>query len=267
MPIPVRTRWAVCCLGALVLGALCWLAPQSVAQAPDRAPPPAKHVGATHGGARTAMDYQKVSVGEMIRVSGFCVYPLILLSFLTAALVIYLFFVVRETQVLPPVLQRELSSVIQLGTLDDIRSICRNYPSPLAATTMAAMEAIRAPGADRDSVLEAVEAEGSRQTESLQSSIRYLMDAAAVAPMIGLLGTVTGMLKAFRAVAIDETMARPMVLADGVRQALYTTAEGLAIAIPAAVFYAFFRERSVKIALRLEAAATPIVSALMRRND
>ncbi|MBQ6137851.1 MAG: MotA/TolQ/ExbB proton channel family protein [Kiritimatiellae bacterium] len=96
-------------------------------------------------------------------------------------------------------------------------------------------------------------AEGSRLAESLFSSVDWLADIAAIAPLVGLLGTVLGMFQAFGGIAADVTAgAKPVVLAQGVSQAIVTTIFGLVVAIPALVMHAIFRRRAAKLVATLE---------------
>jgi len=88
-----------------------------------------------------------------------------------------------------------------------------------------------------------------------------------VAPMVGLLGTVIGMLKAFNSVAFDLAKARPMELAAGVGQALITTIAGLIIAIPAMIAYAWFRGRVIKLIGQMEGSATDLLAIMENRGE
>jgi biopolymer transport protein ExbB len=90
------------------------------------------------------------------------------------------------------------------------------------------------------------------------------MDVAVVTPMVGLLGTVFGMMKAFNVVAFDLAKAKPMLLAAGVAEALITTAAGLLVGIPAMMFYAYFRGRAAKMVSQLESASSEVLNALLR---
>jgi len=112
-----------------------------------------------------------------------------------------------------------------------------------------------------------VEGEGARQSEAIQGQTQYLMDIAVVSPMIGLLGTVFGMLRAFSSVALDIAKAKPVVLAAGVSQALVTTAFGLIVGIPAMLFYAFFRRRASKLVSHLEALSADVLTALLSQES
>ena len=97
-------------------------------------------------------------------------------------------------------------------------------------------------------------AEGSRIGERLLSATEWLADIAAIAPLVGLLGTVLGMFQAFGGIAADVSAgAKPVVLAQGVSQAIVTTIFGLVIAIPCLIAYAFFRRRATKRIAEIEA--------------
>ena len=96
-------------------------------------------------------------------------------------------------------------------------------------------------------------AEGGRIADRLMSQAEWLADIAAIAPLVGLLGTVLGMFQAFGGIASDISVgAKPVVLAQGVSQAIVTTIFGLAVAIPALFAYAFFRRRAQKRIAEIE---------------
>ena len=84
--------------------------------------------------------------------------------------------------------------------------------------------------------------------------------------MIGLLGTVLGMLRAFSSIALDIARAKPILLAAGVSQALVTTDFGLIVGIPAMIFYGYFRRRASMICSLLEVASTDVVKALLSKR-
>ena len=104
------------------------------------------------------------------------------------------------------------------------------------------------------------EAAGCRAAERMHASVEWLADIAAIAPLVGLLGTVLGMFSAFGGIASDVAAnAKPVVLAQGVSQAIVTTIFGLAVAIPSLVAYAFFRRRTAKRVAELEEMADEIL--------
>lgn len=99
-------------------------------------------------------------------------------------------------------------------------------------------------------------AEGGRIAEAMMASVDWLADIAAIAPLVGLLGTVLGMFQAFGGIASDVSAgAKPVVLAQGVSQAIVTTIFGLVVAIPSLVAYAFFRRRAQRRIAEIEEQA------------
>ena len=116
------------------------------------------------------------------------------------------------------------------------------------------------PTAPLASVREIAETEGTRQVSSLNHRITYLADVGTIAPMVGLLGTVSGMIHSFGSLANDVATSKPMVLASGVSEALVCTASGLVVGIVAFTGYAYFRGRVQRLNSELEAAATQILA-------
>ena len=99
-------------------------------------------------------------------------------------------------------------------------------------------------------------AEGGRMADAMMASVDWLADIAAIAPLVGLLGTVLGMFQAFGGIASDVSAgAKPVVLAQGVSQAIVTTIFGLVVAIPSLAAYAVFRRRAQKRIAEIEAQA------------
>ena len=99
-------------------------------------------------------------------------------------------------------------------------------------------------------------AEGGRIADAMMSSVDWLADIAAIAPLVGLLGTVLGMFQAFGGIASDVSAgAKPVVLAQGVSQAIVTTIFGLIVAIPSLAAYAVFRRRAQKRIAEIESQA------------
>jgi len=204
-----------------------------------------------------------MSLGEIMKAGGLLMWVLAALSVATLAFIIYLFSSLTSAHIAPDDLQRELLDALRTGALERARRLCEERPCPLASVARTAIEHSQsAPEILKD----VIEGEGSRQAEDLQGMTQYLLDIAVIAPMVGLLGTVFGMLHAFSGVAHDIASAKPVVLAEGVAMALLTTAFGLIIGIPAMAFYAYFRRRALKQVLLLETSAAEILSTLLNRN-
>ena len=207
-----------------------------------------------------------MSWGEAWRYGGAIMWFILALSILGGMLVIYFLFILRPTQVAPRLLLSELRDRLGESDMNAARRACEQRACPLASVTLAALDYIRGvPATEVPLLKDIVEAEGSRQAENLQSQTQFLLDISVVTPMLGLLGTVLGMLKAFGSIAQDVAAAKPVILAQGVSQAIITTIFGLVVAIPCMAFYAYFRRRVSRMVSLLEMAATEIMTLLMTR--
>src|SRR6266403_614943 len=118
------------------------------------------------------------------------------------------------------------------------------------------------PNTDLQQVREIAETEGTRVAASLNNRVTYLADIGMIAPLLGLLGTVLGIIHSFGALGADIGSARYVALSQGISEALVNTCAGLAIGIPAMMFYAFFRGRAQKLISDLEAATTHVLALL-----
>jgi len=118
------------------------------------------------------------------------------------------------------------------------------------------------PNADLRQIREIAETEGTRVAASLNNRVIYLADIGMIAPLLGLLGTVLGIIHSFAALGSELGTARYVALSQGISEALVNTCAGLAIGIPAMMFYAFFRGRAQKLISDLEAATTHVLALL-----
>ncbi len=212
-------------------------------------------------------DGDRGQVEEIMDNLGALKYPLLAISVLTLAFIIYFIAVLRAGQVVPRRLHRRLIEHLRAGELEDARKECERRRCPLAYVALSAINYMRQmPDPDPTLLKDIIEGEGARQAETIQGQTLYLLDIAAIAPMMGLLGTVFGMVRAFGGVAEGLASAKPIALAGGVSQALYTTAFGLIIGIFAMLFYAMFRRMAAKLISHLEAASIDVLTAFMGRS-
>jgi biopolymer transport protein ExbB len=195
---------------------------------------------------------------------GLMMYPLIVLSVITVLLILTYLMTIRRNAVVSDRFMNAAEAMIRKRDFLGLIGYCHRQNESIARVTHRALDFLtKNPGASFNEVRELASAEGSRQAGSLSSRITYLADIGAIAPMIGLLGTVIGMIKSFISISAGEVQGvRQMELASGVSEALITTASGLAISIPALIFYAIFRGRVYKYVSELEAAATHLIALL-----
>ncbi|HMO51294.1 MAG TPA: MotA/TolQ/ExbB proton channel family protein [Kiritimatiellia bacterium] len=200
---------------------------------------------------------------QIIEAGGFLIYVLAGMSVVGLALVLYFVMVLRREQILPAGLFADLSVQLRKGDFGAAEKTCESRPCALSSIALAAIRHKLRVGTTEIGLLrETMEGEGGRQATLMQNQTQYLLDIAIIAPMIGLLGTVMGMLRAFNSVALDLARARPLELAEGVAQALVTTIAGLLVAIPAMVAYAYFRGRTSRLITELEGAAADLAAEM-----
>ena len=211
---------------------------------------------------------EMLTLSELMRMGGWLMYVLAALSVLGLALIVYYVLVLRARNIAPAAQALRLRELLRERRGRDAREFCAQQPTALAAVAAAGLDFMKEnPGVKPDMLKEIMESEGARQAGRMQNMIHYLLDLSAVAPMVGLLGTVIGMLKAFNSVAFDLAKARPMELAAGVGQALITTIAGLIVAIPAMMAYSWFRGRVIKLTGQLEGAATDLLAILENQGE
>ena len=213
----------------------------------------------------TAPLAEMMSVKQVIETGGASMYILLAMSVVGLALVWYYLFSLRRSQVVPQKFSVELKQLVSAGQWEEALQFTVKDHSALAEVAQCALAYRRGiKGGDPALVKDVMEGEGSRQASLMQNQIQYLQDIAVIAPMIGLLGTVLGMLEAFNAVALDIAKAKPMVLAAGVSKALITTAAGLMVGIPAMMAYAYFRGRVTRLLAELETVSAELLASLTR---
>lgn len=220
--------------------------------------------GSALGAEENSSETAKVNVLDIIKEGGIMMWPLGLLS-VTAVVLIALFFItIRRSTVVSDRFMRVAESLIRKRDYIGLVSYAHRRGECVARITQKTLEfATKNPEAQYSEVREVAEAEGSRQASTLNQRISYLADLGAIAPMVGLLGTVFGMIRAFLEISSGSVeVVRQMKLAGGVAEALVTTASGLAIGIIAMIFYAVFRGRVQRYLCELEAAATHLLAIL-----
>lgn len=143
---------------------------------------------------------------------------------------------------------RRLGSLTREGDLLRCREFCRSRRGPIARTAEAYLASVERPGPERASI---VEREGSRALERAEARLRGLATIAQIATLIGLLGTVAGLVSAFHRIELSGGQVDPGDLAEGIWSALLTTVFGLSIAIPSFVLYQLFESRVESMARRM----------------
>lgn len=201
---------------------------------------------------------------EILAKGGIMMYPLGVMSVITVLLILIFLMTIRRNAIVSDRFMNSVEMMIRKRDYLGLSALSHRRNECMARITQKTLDFITAnPGTSIENVREIAQAEGSHQSSMLSSRITYLADIGAIAPMVGLLGTVFGMIEAFFNISSGAVPGvREMGLADGVSKALIATAGGLAISIPALAFYSIFRGRVQKYTSELEAAATHFVILL-----
>lgn len=201
---------------------------------------------------------------EILAKGGIMMYPLGLMSVITVLLILIFLLTIRRNAIVSDRFMNEVESMMRKRDYVGLSALSHRRNECMARVTQKTLDFMTAnPGTSFENVREIAQTEGSHQAGLLTSRITYLADIGAIAPMVGLLGTVFGMIEAFFQISSGAVPGvREMGLAEGVSKALIATAGGLAISIPALAFYSIFRGRAQKFISELEAAATHFVILL-----
>jgi biopolymer transport protein ExbB len=175
--------------------------------------------------------------------------PLGILSMVALAIIIERLWMLRRTNFLQPAIVETLSGLLASNKYRGAVDYCRRHPGPFADLVTALVENRQAP---YDELKEILEDTGRLQLMGLQRGLAALATIVAGAPLLGLLGTVIGMIKIFAVVATAGSGITEQ-LSSGISQALITTATGLVIAIPALFTHSYLEARAVSILSEIEA--------------
>ena len=192
------------------------------------------------------------TLGEMLDKGGPLMPVLYALSFIALCLAFYYMFSLRMELIVPESLASQIEEAVKKKDLLLVEEICAKNDAPLSRVVKAGVEVVLKPHANYTIMKDAMEDEGARQGNILWHRIQYLQDIAIISPMVGLLGTVFGMIVSFGALNTENMSPKPTIIANGVAMALITTAAGLVIAIPAMLAYAYFRGRVNRLISELE---------------
>ena len=204
---------------------------------------------------------------EIFERAGFIAWPLLIASVSGVAVILERLWSTQRDRVLPRNLDLQVSELVRAGKLEEAIAVCRRDDSPLARILVAGLRKIRSQrdGVSREELIEVLELTGKRELSALQRYVGILGTIAAIAPLLGLLGTVLGMIRTFAVIEVNG-IGNPQLLAGGISEALTATAAGICIAVPAVVFYRLFLSRARALGLELEEAVHAILFEFAQRG-
>lgn len=212
------------------------------------------------------------TVFDAMRASGPVMVFLVILSIISVMLVIVYFMTIRRGAIVSRGFMATADALLRKRDYLGLLAVSNRHGEAIARVVQQVLDfTTKNPNADFEQVREIAQTEGTRVASNLNNRVTYLADIGMIAPLLGLLGTVIGIITSFGALGSDLGSARYQALSHGISQALFNTAAGLAIGIPAMIFYAFFRGRSQRLISELESAVTHVLALLSlqfgKRNE
>src|ERR1700756_866281 len=200
---------------------------------------------------------------RLLQAGGWVMIPLIGASIITLTLILACLFTLRRGAVVTRRYMETAEALLRKRDYVALIAVSNRHSSAIARITSRTLDfATKHPSAPPSAIRDVAETEGGRVASSLNQRIIFLADIATLSPMLGLLGTVVGIINSFGVLAGNTTQPRQVLLAGGVAQALVTTAAGLIIGIAAMAFYSLFRGRVSSMISDLEAATTHILNII-----
>lgn len=249
---------------AWVVGlACCVVAVPGEAQVAEQPPAVSAEGAAASADAAPAESDAPESFWEILLASGWVGLLIVLLSIAAVALVVEYSLTIRRVVLMPPGLADQVNDLLAQGKTLQAMERCGMEPSFLAAVVAAGLNE-----ADNGwpAVEKATEESLAEHAARLFRKIEYLSVIASIGPMLGLLGTVIGLIYAFREVAMTQGAARAADLAQGIYLALVTTVEGLVVAIPSLGALALFRNRADELVAQVAESAQRALAPLKRQR-
>lgn len=190
---------------------------------------------------------------------GFIMYPILLSSIIGLAVTIDRFIMLRKAKINVPAFMVRIRGYIKKRDISGAISYCMQEKSPVANIVRKGLKKYKY-GHDR--VKDAIENAGSQEISKLEKGLSVLASVAGIAPLLGFLGTVTGMIQAFMTIQDLAGAANPSDLAGGIWEALITTAFGLIIGIPAFALYNYFLGAVKKLVGEMETVANDVIDVI-----
>lgn len=193
---------------------------------------------------------------EILNAGGWLIWPILACSVVALAIIAERFWALKTGSVAPPSLLEQIRGLIERRELSNERISVIHNSSPLGRVLAAGLV-----NANKHRVMmkESIEEAGRHASHDLERNLTTLGTIASITPLLGLLGTVIGMIKVFSAIN-SSGVGDAQVLAGGISEALITTAAGLAVGIPSLMFYRYFRGRVNSLTVGMEEQALQLVN-------
>ncbi len=205
-----------------------------------------------------------MSLFQIVIKGGIIMIPIVLCSIIALAILFERLIVLRRIKIKTGTFVLQVKNLLLQNHKDEAISLCKKTPGPIAGITKAGLEKANRP---RQEIKEAIEGAGKREIYQLEKNLGVLGTVAAIAPLIGFLGTVTGMIRAFMQVQAHGGNVDASVLAGGIWEALITTAAGLTVGIPALIFYNWLQGKVERFVFEMSESSTELLDMLLAPKE
>ena len=195
---------------------------------------------------------------ELFRAGGPFMWPILVCSIIAVAIVLERLWTLRDSRVLPPELLDRVWQIVESRQVNEKVLLVLEQNSPMGRLLAVGLRHHNRP---RYVLRERMEDAGRHVVHELERFLNTLGTIAGISPLLGLLGTVTGIIKSFNAISVGG-MGDPRLLSTGISEALVCTAAGLCVAIPALIGYRLLRGRVDRLVVQMEKDATRFADAL-----
>ena len=185
---------------------------------------------------------------EIFDRGGIMMYPLILASVLALAIIIERFFALRKNKIIIPDIINVVEHFSSFQDMELAKNICAKYTGPLSTLIKIGLDNT---DLERAEIKELIEDQGRQEVRDLERGLTILETIAVIAPLMGLLGTVLGMIKVFSVIK-EQGIGQAAALSGGISEALITTVTGLFVGIPVLIFYNYFARKAENFVLDIE---------------
>lgn len=206
------------------------------------------------------MDFELTTITAFFKKGGIFIYPIALCSIVGLTLFLQKLWTLKTTNVMPEKFLRDIRLLLSKRDLDTATALAGENDSSIARI---AFVALKGSGKSREVLIEDIEEAGRKEALELGRFNEGLGGISTVSTLLGLLGTISGMIKIFDVIA-RQTVVNPQHLAGGISEALYTTALGLGVAIPAFIAYKYFTGRVEHLVTDLEIEGRYIMDQVHR---
>src|ERR1700689_1536876 len=200
---------------------------------------------------------------EIVQAGGALMWPIILCSIVAAAIVLERLWTLQDRRVLPPDLTRKGWKLVEANQINDKVIAALEQNSPLGKLLAAGLANRHRP---REVLMERLEDAGRHVVHELERFLNTLGTIAGIAPLLGLLGTVTGIIHSFNAIQAGG-MGDPRALSGGIAEALIATAAGRGVAIPSLFAYRYLRGRVERIVVEMEKDSVRLADAVEQADQ